>query len=91
MFWVEFPQFLFLGKPPYVRYLCRSLVVPCRAVEFCPVFAVPEGNDFGSVSGLPTILLEQIQTPCWIAIYFPQSALTTVALTCQAGLLTWQR
>ena len=55
MFWVEFPQFLFLGKPPYVRYLCRSLVLPCRAVEFCPVFAVPEGNDFGSVSGLPTI------------------------------------
>ena len=24
----EFQQFLFLGKPPYVRYLCRGLVVP---------------------------------------------------------------
>ena len=44
----EFQQFLFLGKPPYVRYLCRGLVVSCRAVEFCSVFAVPEGNRFGS-------------------------------------------
>ena len=30
-------------KPFYVRYLCSGFVMPCRAVEFCSVFDVPEG------------------------------------------------
>jgi hypothetical protein len=49
MFWVSSQQFLFLGKPHYVRYLCRGLVVLCRAVEFCSVFPVPEGKPFETV------------------------------------------
>jgi hypothetical protein len=54
MFWVSSSNLWFLGEPPYLRYLCRGLVVACRArVEFCSVLAVPEGKRFLRKAGLP--------------------------------------